>query len=95
MITINSKISEKCYNEILEMINKEIEATAAQNSLPLRKKKVQSLIDSVKFAKDREEREHILRNLGKAQKRVKDAERKLENKEPLHKSYTFSSSLLK
>lgn len=92
----NLNISEGCLLSILERINIEVQSNAAKNSLSARTKKVHDLLNSVKLAKSRDERRDIIKNIGLAQKRVKDAESKIIHPDKIsNNQYEFKSDILK
>lgn len=90
----NLNVSKECFKEIMETIEKHIQTQtkAAESSLPSRQKKVHDLMNSIQFAKSREERKNIIKNLGRAQKRVQDAESKTVKEEPENSGIRFSAN---
>ena len=71
----NLEVSESCFQEILEMINREI-SQVAQNSLPKREQKVKELQQALYMAKNGQERNKIVKDYGVAQKRFNIAKDK-------------------
>lgn len=85
------EISENCFQEILEMIEKEVQSQAALNSLPGRRKKVEQLLGVIERTKGGKEIGKAIKDLGVAQKRVVNAEKKAIKSEPQNQGVTFTS----
>ena len=86
----NLNVSESCFKEILEMISKEVQVQAAEKSLPARKEKVQQLIRVIGSARNPEERNKAIKDLGNAQKRVSKAESRINKDNPKNPGIVFT-----
>lgn len=87
----NSEISEGCFQDIMEMIDKEVVSKAAENSFPERKAKVNNLMKVIRKARSGAERTKAIKDLGVAQKRANDAENKIAKQEPKNNGITFTN----
>ena len=87
----NLTISEGCFQDIMEMIDKEVVSKAAENSFPERKAKVNNLMKVIRKARSGAERTKAIKDLGVAQKRANDAESKIVKQEPKKAGITFTN----
>ena len=88
----NLTISEDCFQDILEKVDRELQRTeAAKNASVTRRAKVNNLMQAIKKARSGAERTKAIKDLGIAQKRVNDAESKMIKQEPKKSEITFTN----
>ena len=87
-------VSEGCFQEIIEKVNKEIEFEIANRVLPIRREKVEALKRAIRVASSSEERNKSIKDLGVAQKRVMRAEDKAKEIPKKIQGITYTSKVL-
>lgn len=87
----NLIVSEDCFQDIMEMIDKEVVSKAAENSFPERKAKVNNLMKVIRKARSGSEITKAIKDFGVAQKRANDAENKITKQESKNTGITFTN----